>query len=232
MVAVHMLVLCAVFLLSAHSARAVCAPGYGNETGLCVQCAAGRYSLFGSVCAVCPVGSFSPVAGMAVCVSCGPGTITTTRSTRCEPCAAGTYQADGTHGSCTACPPGKVAHEPGMTTCVSCTAGTYSNEKRAGVGPPSDARDGGTECTACPWGRWSDAEWYKCDECPYVLNGTADAMNRICALSSNATIDAHRAECRRIELREGMSSDMAAVGTVAVALVFSAIYWARVLRMK
>jgi len=103
------------YAASAGSAScAACPVGFSSAAGSasCTQvvstCSAGQF-LFGTVCAVCPAGTFS-----------GGGT-----ATSCSACAAGSFSPAGS-ASCNACPAGTFAAGTGSNTCMSCPAGTTS----------------------------------------------------------------------------------------------------------
>ncbi len=63
-----------------------------GEPGLCVDCAAGTFSVGGAACTPCPQGTYSDASGSPGCVPCGDGMSTATvasTSAACEACAAG-----------------------------------------------------------------------------------------------------------------------------------------------
>ena len=71
-------------------ANNACSPGSSkNATGTCSSCAAGTYSLTGSVCTPCQKGTASNVAGSI---------------TSCPPCPAGSFSSGTSSSNCSSCP--------------------------------------------------------------------------------------------------------------------------------
>eukprot|EP00887_Chlorella_sp_A99_P002783 scaffold6.g2783.t1 len=112
-----------------------------------------------------------PCEGPAA-ADCAPGYVWGADIGQCEPCPAGTKEANG---ECVHCPPGTHNEHPGSTTCPDCTPGYYSESEgadycaKAPVGSiaPAAATDAvtwceegyvsngaGTACVPCPSGYW------------------------------------------------------------------------------
>jgi hypothetical protein len=77
-------------------------------------------------------------------IQCGTGTtVSSADSSRCVPCAAGTYALSGS-AMCSTCAAGTYSASEGSASCAPCAAGTYSPFGRAG-------------CVVCPTGQQSGA---------------------------------------------------------------------------
>lgn len=145
-----------------------CAGGHvpSAAADCCEACAPGRFASANSAtCSACPAGRFSK-RGSAACSLCGEGQVAVQQSTLCQACpggrapnwdktacqvcGAGMYAVPGSE-ACDPCDYGSVA-TPGSTRCTVCDAGAV----------PA----GGTNCSACPVGRFAAARSSWCSPCP------------------------------------------------------------------
>lgn len=137
----------------------------------------------------CEDGTYSDVAGLAACKSCGAGnlvmasnllycpsdkpilagtfskqTIPAGPVTKCTPCYAGTYQDETGKSSCKPCDaPGTYQDEQGMTSCKTCPKG-YRNRADA---PPLAHVSLIDACEPCPAGTYNPYDGSgKCTPCP------------------------------------------------------------------
>jgi len=149
-------------------------------------CPVGTY-LTGGSCVSCAAGTYSSVAGVAVCDECPSGRYSNdTGLSDCLLCAPGYFIADSSEQQCTACGVGKYGAQDGMTACLDCEPGRYVNATNAldcitcddGEYQPSSGNVlclgciAGTyseitkrTCLACPNGRYSDDGMSTCTDC-------------------------------------------------------------------
>jgi len=158
-----------------------------NNTKLCLDCGAGKYSdVVGlATCHNCGKGKFNEGAGVkdaeSSCVNCPLGkwsdVLGLAQASGCQNCPPGTYlDSIGTgEGSCKNCGSGKYNAIDGSeseSTCQSCQAGKYRSEL-----PASSASD----CLDCPVGKYSSepgfGECSLCGQGKYMDDTGAASMN-------------------------------------------------------
>ena len=132
-----------------------------NRTGVCAQCAAGKYqgSEGQTACDNCTAGSFCEV-GSAAPSACPAGSwssaLALEDSSGCRDCPLGFYcqEASSTPSPCAAGTIGQQANLMSAETCYACIAPTFSGE-------------GATECDVCIDGYFSQPgeTGLVCDEC-------------------------------------------------------------------
>ena len=123
----------------------------GAASDVCSACVAGTYTqnLGASTCTQCAAGRFSHVVGAHnenhdPCNECPPGQHSSTGSTTCAICEAGTYSLYWGASTCTQCSPGKYEMYSGSSQpCLDCNPGQYSS------------RAGASNCTNCEVGKFS-----------------------------------------------------------------------------
>ncbi len=163
-----------------------CPPGRftssSNRATSCTPCAAGTYSLSGSLyCTVCPAGTFSAVPGAQspmFCNPCLPGDVSPAGSTQCgTSCEAAGTQLKG-NSSCV-CVPGKYQKSSYEAACVNCPGGKFSladsacNVCSAGTAAPA----GSSRCTDCVVGKFSTAQAASCKDCVAGRYGATIALS-------------------------------------------------------
>jgi alpha-tubulin suppressor-like RCC1 family protein len=175
-----------------------CKPGkYQNKRGQtsCKKCAAGNYSMEGSMeCSACPVGkTVLPGAGYArsdcfnVCPT--PGKYGSTDTDECRDCSAGSYSnLPSGVDVCTLCEAGKAQPARGQASCIPCAKGEWMNVNgsvRCSPCPPGSfcPLEGMIKPTKCPVGRYTDTEQRQsCTPCPAgrYQNSTGSAKCFFC----------------------------------------------------
>jgi hypothetical protein len=145
----------------------------GNRLPTCQTCASGQFSLGGTRCVFCPVGTASSTTGAssaAACVACAAGTFNDNTGLSacklCYPDTSSTAMGATSAQSCVECGGGSTSTW-GSSECV-CDRGYYSAN---GLAPCTKCPAGSiapnpssTVCVACgdgfnDWNRW------QCDEC-------------------------------------------------------------------
>jgi hypothetical protein len=123
-------------------------PGYGRtESGACIPCPAGKYSINAS------------------CVDCAPGKFSNNPAREsCEYCYKGTYASNSSQSSCSQCQSGSLTTSFGSTSsadCFFCQKGKFSSINLTN----QDAY-----CENCPQGKWSSnsgmSSLSECIQCP------------------------------------------------------------------
>ena len=98
-------------------------------------------------------------------MDCPPGTFSTTRAPRCEPCQSGKYAALPGLASCVLCAAGSFASETGRANCTACSLGS------------SQGAGGQRRCDFCEPGRYVAFEESKycffCDDGYKSLAGSS-----------------------------------------------------------
>ena len=146
--------------------------------GICTACIAGEFQE-GEVCTTCPDGQYQSSPGSTSCDACPAGKVSNAdhdgcvkpcpngqfyddsqvTGQKCQPCAKGTHEIDGT---CTPCAIGTVQPNTGATTCNACSAGEIQPETGKEVcytptcnaGYVYDITSPATSyCVACPAGK-------------------------------------------------------------------------------
>ena len=129
-----------------------CAAGKYSLNNKCVGCDAGRSSSKGSDssgdCEECDPGEFSVKGG--ICTNCAAGKESNNAHTACVTCDPGYISSVGSMCT-TQCPAGKASNGA-HTACDTCAAGTYSSA-------------GSSVCTTCPFGKYSGAGQATCTNC-------------------------------------------------------------------
>ena len=129
-----------------------CAAGKYSLNNKCVGCDAGRSSSKGSDssgdCEECDPGEFSVKGG--ICTNCAAGKESNNAHTACVTCDPGYISSVGSMCT-TQCPAGKASNGA-HTACDTCAAGTYSSA-------------GSSACTTCPFGKYSGAGQATCTNC-------------------------------------------------------------------
>jgi hypothetical protein len=109
---------------SASACTSSCEPGMYRNADACDLCSIGQYCSDGTSYA-CPVGTYTDLLAMSVCVSCPEGSTTvstgSTSSADCFPCSVGTYY-DTTTDLCLLCPVNTYSPQPGAIGIDSCLA--------------------------------------------------------------------------------------------------------------
>ena len=168
-----------------------CPAGRYNDDptgGLCVKCAAGKFSKAGSgACVLCSAapeygrgkGGYISEAGSTTCTACEPGKYDVDgKGERCEVCPIGRYSSDA-KALCRPCKHGQVTdlNKPGVkgaTGCFDCRENTYNNKLcDDGSGTPETTCNGDNDaeriqqntCYPCPSGQRSSAGDIKCSYC-------------------------------------------------------------------
>lgn len=128
----------------------------------CTSCVPGKYSLPQAVaCSDCMPGWAQPLAGMSVCAKCPLGSFSgASGQSSCTPCYPGTRSVGVGQVSCEACPAGRYQPTPGSQDCLFCGPGTYSGTQaqRCLQCPPGtvSANNGTVSCTPCDPGMYQD----------------------------------------------------------------------------
>ena len=136
-----------------------------SQTSSASGCVAGQEAKFDSelseiVCASCPIGTFSPdgvkcqecqkrnnhaqhrVITEASCV-CAAGYYATPSSSRCQPCAQGSFSNTSDSSTCMPCGKGRFASGLGSSMCSECSAGFFSST------------EGQSSCNQCDGSSWA-----------------------------------------------------------------------------
>ncbi len=141
-----------------------------NGSANCELCAAGRYTINGSLitrhCADCPAGWTVDASGSTQCSQCRKGTYQSeTGKSTCFDCSPGTLQTRLGRHDCDDCPAGYYVNVPGATTCRLCPSGRQSTG------------NGSTSCETCPAGNFGPG----CGRCPAgTYRGNEDANLTLC----------------------------------------------------
>ncbi|GMI16763.1 hypothetical protein TrLO_g12393 [Triparma laevis f. longispina] len=170
-------------------------PSGGSDADSCVNCAAGKHSSAGT-CTPCAAGKYlvdsttSPES--SACLSCSPGSYSSSSSETCTICVTGKYAVDPNHvldveEVCQICPAGSFSDTQSATSCTTCPAGTYN----ADAGTSSVHHDSLLDCVVCQAGKYlpdagtdrihHDSE-EKCFVCPsgtYLSDDGAVASNHV-----------------------------------------------------
>lgn len=98
------------------------APYHGLSA--CINCSAGTFASTNGAydCVPCPANYKNAENGQSSCTECESDTYSTTGSTSCNACHAGTY-FNGTN--CIPCAHGTFAEVNGMTSCMGCSSAVY-----------------------------------------------------------------------------------------------------------
>jgi len=142
-----------------------------GATGACLTCAAGTFSVYGSIaCQVCPPGSHGNGKGASSCVECLSGYFSNGGTSACTLCPAGKYSSSTGTSVCTPCSPGTYTSVTGSTSCSYCGAGTYSCGgatacKSCAAGTYTSYEDA-SFCYQCSAGTYSAAGASSCTPCP------------------------------------------------------------------
>lgn len=134
-----------------------CNPGsYANDSGVCVQCAAGYFSPGGTVklCSQCLAGTYA-TAGSTSCTSCGEHVVSCNATTgKITVCESG-YSLDSTYNKCVkSCGPG-LYYNTSTGTCIECSQGSFKTGTNTATSCqlcPSGtyaATSGATSCSSC-----------------------------------------------------------------------------------
>ena len=135
-----------------------CKAGYESKAGICAACNVGKYKVTISnteQCKVCPLGTYTILAGSTVpesCVSCPNNTVPfalidsvsgiyTGQTCTCQ---ESFYRADQ---DCQLCPIGTYKDKTGDDPCIPCGVDYYGTE--SGSNSPS-------QCQPCPEGTWTE----------------------------------------------------------------------------
>jgi len=141
-----------------------------QESVVCADCAAGKYSKISAVsCVACAAGSYSAHdrSECVLCVNaysvaesvnstycvCNAGWTGTDND--CNACVAGKYKANTGSEACSDCAPGKFSVHVNSTsnTCIYCIAGSYSSSTKG-------------YCVACVAGKYKNITWsMACTDC-------------------------------------------------------------------
>ena len=165
-----------------------------SQAAECEVCVAGRFAAVtggtaatdggGTQCEACPLGKVSD-EGRVECQNCSPGHIASANRTVCLPCAAGRVALPGEYvctectrgrhanddqSTCIACSSGYVASEPGQSQCQQCPGGRFA----ALSGNSPATAGGGTQCSTCGIGRYSEPGATSCQQCPDGTVPSAD----------------------------------------------------------
>mmetsp|Transcript_45868 Transcript_45868/g.132837 ORF Transcript_45868/g.132837 Transcript_45868/m.132837 type:complete len:587 (-) Transcript_45868:145-1905(-) len=170
-----------------------CPPGSGFQggVGICTLCRPGSWGNGSGACTACPAGRASAEVGVR-------------EASGCLPCALGRWSGEpgaALEGSCRGCPAGRYGVKEGASSwrdCQECPVGTF-NILRAAVskgscracvagrfGDRPGAEDMGA-CTRCPAGKWSNTSGANssgtCRGCPVgsFLSGSGAASPASCA---------------------------------------------------
>ena len=148
-----------------------------SPTGATVcSCPIGQYPVGGTVCVLCPSGTYNSSTGASSCTVCPAGTYNSspgsTSVSSCTACSAGTYSAAGA-SSCTTCPTGTYSSSTGSISCSSVPANAVvyygilggmffptGFQCNQGYGPNTT----GTQCVSCSAGTYS-ATGMSCTTC-------------------------------------------------------------------
>lgn len=149
-----------------------CTPGSVSSSGSsnCISCLAGKYSLQGEKCVVCPEGKYNNLIGqknLESCKDCPNGKFSningsssivnclncpvgkhnplsgSASESSCLSCIVGKYRSILMNPSeeCQTCPPGKISPES-ASNCLVCSSGQYEYQNK--------------ECKSCPKGKYND----------------------------------------------------------------------------
>ena len=107
-------------------------PGYYCEDGIATECPVGTFSVgWAEDCTLCFPGYYNDTGGSMSCAACPEGTFNdqfgADSASDCVLCQSGTYSVAGS-GYCTDCPPGFIAPYAGSYECAHCPAGFYNDE--------------------------------------------------------------------------------------------------------
>ena len=124
-----------------------CSAGYSTAkngslwSGECVACAAGTFSLPGSMCIDCPPGTVSETTGSSTCKPCAPGSHTNiSKATACQVCPPGTFSNTTGSPTCIPCNPGTFSNLSNSTVCLTCPAQMHSPQKATYCRPCTEFR--------------------------------------------------------------------------------------------
>lgn len=173
----------------------------GNATA-CLDCDAGTYKgTFDQYCSFCSFG-YAAAAGSGSCTPCPAGRYALADRSACEDCPNGTYYSDSSGAPTESCWPCWAVVSEDRTKCDSCAAGKYLTG--SSVKSCADCEPGrftsyagyssydGTNCQACPQGRYTGAAGSTvCETCPGGATlGTASASYNDCILPEfNQTLE-------------------------------------------
>lgn len=141
-------------------------------------------------CDMCPLGK-SNTGSTFACTNCPDGESTNNIDRECSPCDIGRYSKPSTgQMTCTPCGAGTYADDTGSDTCKDCPVGTYHAglEKTmetdcqvctAGHETNTGTSTGGTSCTSCDPGKYSDTgiECQNCEHGTYHTSGGLTSQN-------------------------------------------------------
>jgi hypothetical protein len=137
-------------------------------SSLITVCNAGEYGVGGrSPCSKCAAGTFTSFVGDSSCrYLCPSGTYGSTigaiDSSRCIPCASGTYNLYNGSSICTSCEPGSYNLNSGSSKrCIKCSPGTFTSDLGSSsicalCSTGKYANDtGASSCTSCSFGKYN-----------------------------------------------------------------------------
>ena len=118
-----------------------CSPGYYLSSGKCIPCQSGYFS---------------------------QGSISSTKSSKCEECPKGTYSEKGS-SKCIPCPAGTFSKSK-SPKCQNCPKGTFSKKGDSSCIPCPENyfadTEGSAYCKQCPENTYSNISSSSCFECP------------------------------------------------------------------
>ena len=182
-----------------------CAAGKYSLNNKCVGCDAGRSSSKGSDssgdCEECDPGEFSVKGG--ICTNCAAGKESNNAHTACVTCDPGYISSVGSMCT-TQCPAGKASNGA-HTACDTCAAGTYSSA-------------GSSVCTTCPFGKYSGAGQATCTNCGDAGYASYDQTLWDQAQTNLASED--ECKCKTGRTGANCEQEMCATDTPVVSLGF------------
>ncbi|KAF0682923.1 Aste57867_24936 [Aphanomyces stellatus] len=183
---------------------APCAAGSysGSNASVCALCPIGTFSQSqASTCSNCSAGSFAPFTAMGACLACPLGMYSNATASKCTGCPLGTANnaLSGAFTNCVACTAGTYADTLGLTTCKVCPDGTASSVARSSsvlncsicpLGTYASGLVGKTACVGCPNGTFANRSGTAvCLTCPSnsFTSGSSATSATACRLCASGT---------------------------------------------
>ena len=141
-----------------------CTAGYYSLEWTCDICVPGKYSLNKAMsCTVCEAGTYGNSEAASSCMKCPAGTYSDIFT--CPSCSAGTYSVDP-GSACAVCTEGTYSTGEAATSCTPCLAGSYSIYSACVTcAAGTYSADMASLCTQCSTGTYAGAAATSCTPC-------------------------------------------------------------------